>query len=340
MKNFLKSTSYALAMIFTLSLIVVGSTTIGLFGGQTVLAAPKADVVTAASLVDNVVGFQKSISKNGKWIICALKDLTSFKPLVLEGEFKNGKKDAVTGAELIQRKIALYTQNDKRVVTKRFTLRAPKLTIKSPMASIQHGTFIGDLYVSVNNFSLVDTKVVGNVYFTTRGAETTFTMDAKSSITKKQATQFGADVVTAASVVDNAADFQKAISPDGKWIICPLKDLTIAKDLVLEGKFKNGKKDAKTGLDAIQRKIGLYTQDDKRNITARFTLTAPKLTILSPMASIQHGTFKGDLYVSVASFQLVDAVVEGNVYFTTQEAKDTFVMDAKSKVTGKQELKK
>jgi hypothetical protein len=58
------------------------------------------------------------------------------------------------------------------------------------------------------------------------------------------------------------------------------------------------------------------------------------------MASIQHGTFKGDLYVAVPNFQLVDAKVDGNIYFTTQAAKDTFVMDAKSSVTGKQELKK
>jgi hypothetical protein len=322
-------------MLFTLFLILVGSV-------QTVLAAPaapKADAITSASVVDNVVNFQKAIGKNGKWIIATLKDLTSYKPLVLEGNFKNGKKDAVTGADLIQRKIALYTQNDKHVVTHRFTLRAPKLTILSPMASIQHGTFKGDLYVSVPYFSLIDTKVIGNVYFTTRGAETTFTMDATSSITGKQVTQLGVDVVTAASVVDNGADFEKAIGPDGKWIIAALKDLTFTKDLVLEGKFKNLKKDPKTGADLIQRKIALYTQDDKHVVTNRFTLTAPKLTILSPNASIQHGTFKGDLYVSVANFQLVDAKVDGNVYFTSQEAKDTFVMDAKSSITGKEELK-
>jgi hypothetical protein len=36
----------------------------------------------------------------------------------------------------------------------------------------------------------------------------------------------------------------------------------------------------------------------------------------------------------------VDAKVEGNVYFTTDEAKSTFKKDAKSTITGKQELKK
>ena len=66
-------------------------------------------------------------------------------------------------------------------------------------------------------------------------------------------------------------------------------------------------------MDVIQRKIGLYTQDANKTVTARFTLTAPKLTIKSPEARIQSGTFKGDLYVSAKNFQLVDAKVDGDV---------------------------
>jgi len=141
------------------------------------------------------------------------------------------------------------------------------------------------------------------------------------------------DAVTTASIVDNAEDFEKAISNTGTWIICLTKDITTDKELVLDGEFKNGKKDSE-GKDIIQRKIALYAQDANRNITARYTLTAPKLTINSPEASIQHGTFKGDLYVSAKNFKLVDATVEGNVYFTNEDAKSTFTMDEKSKITG------
>jgi hypothetical protein len=147
------------------------------------------------------------------------------------------------------------------------------------------------------------------------------------------------DTVTTASIVDNNTAFEKAISDKGTWIIATLKDLTFDKDLVLNGEYKNGKKDA-TGKDIIQRKIALYAQDKNRKVTKRYTLTAPKLTVNSPEASIQHGIFKGDLYVSAKDFQLVDNTVEGNVYFTTDEAKTTFKMDTTSKVTGKQELKK
>lgn len=146
------------------------------------------------------------------------------------------------------------------------------------------------------------------------------------------------DVVTTASIVDNEAAFENAISAKGTWIIAITKDLTLDKDLLLEGEFKNGKKDD-SGKDIIQRKVALYAQDENRTITARYTLTAPKLTVTSPEASIQHGTFKGDLYVSVANFKLIDATVDGNVYFTTEEAKSTFNMDETSKVTGTQELK-
>lgn len=150
------------------------------------------------------------------------------------------------------------------------------------------------------------------------------------------------EVVTTASIVNDEAAFEKAISKTGTWIIATLKDLTFTKDLVLDGEFKNGKKDD-AGKDIIQRKIALYAQDAERNVTARYTLTAPKLTINSPEAGLWYGTFKGDLYVSAKNFTLYSATVDGNIYFTTDEAKSTFKNDetkGKSTITGKQELKK
>jgi hypothetical protein len=147
------------------------------------------------------------------------------------------------------------------------------------------------------------------------------------------------DAMTTASIVNKQDAFLKATSKEGTWIIATLKDLTVTKDIVLEGEFKNGKKDT-AGKELIQRKIALYTQDDKRNVTARFTLTAPKITIKSPVASIQHGTFKGDIYVETADFQLIDTKVEGNVYFKDAAAMAGFKMDATSSVSGKKEVKK
>lgn len=141
------------------------------------------------------------------------------------------------------------------------------------------------------------------------------------------------DATTTASIVNTEEDFEKALSADGTWIIAALRDVSFNKDLVLDGDFKNSK-------DKTQRKIALYTQDENRVVTNRFTLTAPRLTIKSPAASIQHGTFKGDLYVETNDFQLVDATVDGNIYFINDDAKKGFTMDKESKVTGKQEIQK
>ncbi|EQB86448.1 hypothetical protein J2Z44_000696 [Clostridium punense] len=157
--------------------------------------------------------------------------------------------------------------------------------------------------------------------------------------TQPAATEKKADVVTTASIVKETEAFEKALGKEGTWIIASLNDITSTKDLVLDGEFKNGKKD-KDGKDVIQRKIALYTQDADKKVTDRFTLTAPKLTIKSPNARIQSGTFKGDLYVETKDFQLVDAKVEGNVYFSSEEAKAGFKMDGTSSITGKQEVKK
>lgn len=145
------------------------------------------------------------------------------------------------------------------------------------------------------------------------------------------------DAVTTASIVNDEAAFKNAISANGTWIICLLNDMTIGEDIVLDGEFKNGKKDD-AGKEIIQRKVALYTQDENRNITARFTLKAPKFTINSPEASIQHGTFVGDLYVNSANFKLVDATVDGNIYFKDAAAQSSFTLDETSKVTGTQGL--
>ncbi len=143
-----------------------------------------------------------------------------------------------------------------------------------------------------------------------------------------------ADVVTSASIVNNAAAFEKAISKDGTWIICLLNDLTIDKDLVVDGDFKNTKDPP-----VSQRKLAFYAQDENRTVTARYTLTAPKMTINSIDCSIQHGTFRGDLYVAGKNFKLVDTTVDGNVYFLNAEAQSTFTKDETSKVSGVEQLK-
>jgi len=295
---------------------------------------PEVDAVTSASIVSDAAAFEKAISKNGTWIICTMNDLVIDKPLVLEGDFVNTKTPPVSS-----RKIGLYTQDDDHNVTARFTLTAPKLTIKSPDARIQSGTFIGDLYVYSKNFNLKDAKVDGNVYFATQEAKDTFVMDEKSTITGKQILS-DVDAVSSATPtqVQNIEAFEHAISKDGYWIIVPITDLTTDKALVVEGEFHDKNDPTKD----LKRKIGLYTHNDpsdKKRATHSFTLTAPSLTIRSPYATLQYGYFVGDIYVEANNFSLVNNTVTGNIYFATQEAKDTFTMDAGSTVSGVLEVK-
>lgn len=141
----------------------------------------------------------------------------------------------------------------------------------------------------------------------------------------------GADTATTASIVNTQDAFLKAVSKDGTWIICTLKDMTIDKEIVLDGQLKNK--------DVLARKIALYAQDDKKNVTARYSLKAPKMTVKSENARIQGGTFIGDVYVQAKGFQIVDGKVEGNVYFASDEFKSSFKLD-KGTVTGVQEVKK
>lgn len=289
------------------------------------------DVVTTASIVNENEAFEKAISKDGAWIICTLNDLTFDKELVLEGEFKNGKKNA-DGTDAIQRKIAPYTQDDKKVVLERFTITAPKLTIKSPNARIQGGTFKGDIYVEASNFRIVDAKVEGNIYFLNNDAKDTFNIDDKSSI-KGRRELINVDATSTASIVKDEASFEKAISKDGSWIGALLKDLTFNRDLTMEGEFKNR--------DVVDRKIGLYTtktlEDKTKVFTHNYTLTAPRLFINSPSPRMLNGTFNGNIYVSSDNFKLEKTLVNGSVYFTTESAKATF-NNVDSEITGEQEL--
>lgn len=139
------------------------------------------------------------------------------------------------------------------------------------------------------------------------------------------------DVKTTASIVNDNDAFLNAISAKGTWIIAVLNDMTIDQDLVLDGQFTNK--------DAAARKIALYSQDENRKVTARYTLTAPKLTVNSENARIQGGTFKGDVYVKANGFQLVDGTIEGNLYFSTQEQLDAFKLEDGAKVTGETAVK-
>ena len=275
------------------------------------------DVVSAPSYAENEEQLKKAIGNEGTWIAYVTSDLTFDEELVLEGTFTN--RDAE------ERKIALYEQDADRNVTARYTLTAPSLTVKSENTRLQGGTFATDVYVEANNVSVVDATVTGDVYFASEEYKDTFVVDENSTVEGEMIVE-GADVVSSPSYAENEEQFKKAISDEGTWIAYVTSDLTFDEDLVLEGTFTNR--------DAEERKIGLYEQDADRNVTARYTLTAPSLTVKSENTRLQGGTFATDVYVEANNVSVVDATVTGDVYFASEAYKDTFVVDENSTVEG------
>lgn len=148
------------------------------------------------------------------------------------------------------------------------------------------------------------------------------------------------DATTSASRATDEASLMKAAGKNGSWIIIVQKDLTVDKDVVVEGEITKPDKNDATKMVPAGRKLALYDQNDKKEITANYTLKAPKLIIKSTDMTIKGGTFVGDVYVESKNFTLMDTKIEGNVYFTNKEAQDTFKLGDNASVTGKTELQK
>ncbi|SER94036.1 hypothetical protein [Salisediminibacterium halotolerans] len=93
-----------------------------------------------------------AVGEDGAWILTFEEDVSVDEELVLEGDQENDGEPA--------RKVALYDQEDNT-----YELTAPSMTIMNENALIQGGTFIGDVYVEANDFTLNDATIDGNLYF-------------------------------------------------------------------------------------------------------------------------------------------------------------------------------
>ena len=134
------------------------------------------DTVSSASRAVDESSLLTALSSDGAWIVIIQQDLATDRELVLEGEFENNGE--------VVREIALYTSDENHNVDQRFTLEAPKLTIKSPNTILAAGTFVGDVYVETNNFTLEDGFTVeGNVYFENEEAKATFKISGGATVT-------------------------------------------------------------------------------------------------------------------------------------------------------------
>lgn len=138
------------------------------------------------------------------------------------------------------------------------------------------------------------------------------------------------DAVAAPSKATDTATLEKAVKES--WIVLLENDVKTDKDIVLEGGFQKGTEPA-------SRVLAMFKTDENKEVVASYTLTTPKLIVRDENAKIEGGTLKGDIYVEANGVKIEDVKIEGNVYFSKQEYKDSFNMDDKSTVSGVQEVK-
>ncbi|SDB89509.1 hypothetical protein SAMN05421734_102261 [Pelagirhabdus alkalitolerans] len=142
-----------------------------------------------------------------------------------------------------------------------------------------------------------------------------------------------ADATTAATQVnvESEDELLEGISDDGAWIVIFHEDIETDEELVLTGGFTNNN-------DEPDRKLALYAQDEDRNITDQFTLTAPSITIENEATRIQGGTFAGDVYVEAEGFRLpADSTIDGDLIFASEEYQDSADIE-EGTVTGSVEV--
>jgi len=132
------------------------------------------------------------------------------------------------------------------------------------------------------------------------------------------------DVRTGATLTNDARLFADNFGAGGHWIGAATDNLTLDEDFIVEGDFF----DKDTEANGHRRKLALYTQDEKRNVQDRFSLTVPRLIVRSPNTVVAKGTVVGDIYVEANGFELDDATVEGNIIFASEEYKSSANLDA------------
>lgn len=127
-------------------------------------AVESTEVVTTASISNEPADVLAGLSEDGTWIYAITDDVTLTEDLVVAGTFHDGGEESGD----IYRKLALYAQDEERVVTDEFILTAPTMTVESPNFRIQNGTFVGDVVVKAEGFELAESTVEGNVTFDTQ----------------------------------------------------------------------------------------------------------------------------------------------------------------------------
>lgn len=127
----------------------------------------------------------------------------------------------------------------------------------------------------------------------------------------------------------DSGNIQEAVGPDGSWIVIFTSDVTVGEEVVVSGEVYE-----EEGAEAPRRKLALYEQDSDRNVTARHTLTVPRLLIEHANTRIQAGEVAGEVFVEAEGFQLRGATINGNLHFASEALRESAEIDEESTVMG------
>jgi predicted small lipoprotein YifL/cytoskeletal protein CcmA (bactofilin family) len=271
---------------------------------------------------------QDALGPDGSWIVIFTDDVTVGEELTVAGEVYEEE-----GADAPRRKIALYEQDADRNVTARHTLTTPRLIIDHENTLIQAGEVAGDVFVNAEGFALTAGGTInGNLYFASE--ELRDGADISDDSTVMGETRIGepADAVsrpTELTATDDAS-LEESLGVDGPWIILFEGDVSTDSDVVIAGAVYE-----EEGAEAPRRKLALYAQDADRNVTDRYTLSAPRVIVHHLNTLVQAGTIAGDVYVEEEGFQLSSgATIDGDLYFADEALQESASISEDSTVTG------
>lgn len=338
---------------------------------KTTDSAKTAEAFTGATQgTDSFDTLSKGFAANGAWLNAVTKDVdASDKVLTVEGLF--------AGDGQVNRELALYKSGADHKPETTYTLTVKKLVVKSPGFAIAQGTVKGDVYVNASGFKFEGTgKIDGNLIFASDDLKTAYeALDAadKGTVTGEVKVEASDVTIVKSGAISVAAkggaisydkvsdvktgatkgtekfdDLADTLGKNGAWLGAATADIDASdKTLTIDGTFLGSKGE-------IARKVGLYTQNDKHQVTKTYTLTVKKVIVNSPFTVISNGGIKGDVYVTKSAIgfaaqngkdvdgKQVTAKIDGNLYFATQEQLDAYnKLDATAKydVTGKTEVK-
>jgi len=275
---------------------------------------------------------QEALGPDGAWIILWSGDTTFSEPVTVSGEVYESED-----AEEPRRKLALYSQDADRNVTDRYTMTVPQLVVEHDNTRIQSGEVAGEVFVSADGFELTGGATInGNLYFADEAVQESASISDDSTVMGEIRMGSPADAMTRPTemTATNAGNLQEAVGADGSWIVLFEDDVTVDEDITVFGAVYE-----EEGADAPRRKLALYTQDSDRNVTARFTLSVPRLIVHHMNTRIQAGTIAGDVYVEEDGFELTSgATIDGNLYFASEALQESASISDDSTVTGSTEI--